>query len=229
MNESPRPAPVHPSKRPPSDVPRQRVEETLALAQPGERYRLRVDFGAAYAALLGQKIRGRAPSMIVEVVLRVESSTRHGNTNDPTSGVVVLRGPVTWAVAGCASKVFRVPSELRCPHVPTSKFPVSLMIGNEGEFGGMLDGSWIIGQFGTVVSAERIDSEGHRHVKLEQHMRRKKIGDETHVTINADYMATLGHPRRSVAFRFSACGDLVDVWGSDSVSLMERAKKFAGF
>jgi hypothetical protein len=146
--------PIHPRKRPPSDTP-PRVEETLTLALPAERYKLTVDFGEAYAALRGQRVRGKAPPMHVGLVILVERVERHGSTEGSDGSI--LRGFVTWRVVGTDSKVFGCPFELRCPSAPTPKFPVQLLVGNEDEHGGMLDGSWIIGQFGTVVSAERVD------------------------------------------------------------------------
>jgi hypothetical protein len=155
MSTQTRTPPIHPSKRPPSDTPPPHVEEMLVLAQPAERYKLSVDFGEAYAALHGQRVRGRASPMHVDLVIRIERTERHGSTED--SGGSILRGFVTWRVAGTASNVFRCPFELRCPSAPTPKFPVQILVGNQDERGGMMDGSWIVGQFGTVVSAERVD------------------------------------------------------------------------
>jgi hypothetical protein len=155
MSTPTRTPPIHPRKRPPSDTPPPHVEEMLVLAQPAERYKLTVDFGEAYAALHGQRVRGRAPPMHVDLMIRIERVERHGSTE--AAGDSILRGFVTWRAAGTASKGFRCPVELRCPMTPTPKFPVQLLVGNEGEHGGMMDGSWIVGQFGTVVSAERID------------------------------------------------------------------------
>lgn len=147
--------PIHPRLAPASlPATKSNPLESITLAHPGERWRLRVDFGAAYAALLGRKIRGRAPTMMIEIVLRVEARAVHGDTTN--GGGVVLRGPTRWRT-NAAPGGFAVPSELRCPFAPTPKFPQSIMIGSEGDVGGMMDGSWIIGQFGTVVSAERVE------------------------------------------------------------------------
>jgi len=151
--------PIHPSKLAPANAtatpPNPSVAETLVQARPGQSYRLRVDFGAAYAALLGRK--SGAASSIVEVVLRVTERTTAGGTREKPTGVV-LEGSAVWRVSGCAeSKVFRVPSELRCPFAPTKNFPVQIAIGKSDDRGGIADGSWIIGQFGTVVGAERVE------------------------------------------------------------------------
>lgn len=148
--------PIHPRSLAPADAsPKPSLPELLTSARLGESWRLRVDFGAAYAALIGRKVRGRAPSMVVEVVMRIESLTTHGNA-DTNEGGVILRGPSCWR-SNAAPRSFRVPSELRCPFAPTPKFPPSLMVGNEGDVGGAYDGSWIIGQFGTIVGAERVE------------------------------------------------------------------------
>ncbi len=92
--------------------------------------------------------------MMVELVLRVEKRAAHGDTTN--GGGVVLHGPARWKT-NAAPGGFVVPSELRCPFAPTPKFPPSIMIGSEGDVGGAMDGSWIIGQFGTIVSAERVE------------------------------------------------------------------------
>lgn len=118
--------------------------ETLLSAPLGSRYIVTIDLGEAYAALTRGRTKN-APPMHREVVF-VPSERRVFGATYPGDGGLIVTGEVRW-------DRFRCPARVQALYQPRPKDPKGavMRIGEDGDEGGMLDGSWIIGQFGPIV------------------------------------------------------------------------------
>lgn len=122
------------------------VVRLLAGAEVGSRWRMTVDFGAAYDALTGRKRRKGIWTAPVhrELLVTVRSVTVHG-LDYPGAGGGRFAVEVAW-------ERFKVPSEIRTAWQLDARWRApQLRVGADDDRGGMCDGSWILGQHGPIV------------------------------------------------------------------------------
>jgi hypothetical protein len=120
------------------------VIDILLSMQVSSRYVVTINFGEAYAALTRGRTKN-APPMHRDVVFVPSEITLLGEPYSGNGGLIVT-GEVRW-------DRFRCPGRVQVLFQPRPKEPKGPMmrVGNEDDQGGMMDGSWILGQWGPIV------------------------------------------------------------------------------